>query len=191
MGVLVAAPHEGEEDAGDAGHEQDGALEVDAVAMALYLQLQHRRGDHEGGQANRDVDEERPAPAQAVDEEAAEQGPGHARGTVGLSALADELDVDLSTMSRQVRALEQSELLARSADPADGRAVVLALTPEGGELLKRMRATRRTLVGEQLDDWSDGDVADLARLLRRLADRFLHPPVEPLPDPDPDADAAH
>jgi DNA-binding MarR family transcriptional regulator len=105
-----------------------------------------------------------------------------ALGTVGLSSLAAELDVDLSTMSRQVATIEASGLLARTADPDDGRAVVLALTPEGGEVLKRMRATRRALVGEQLVDWSDEEVADLARLLRRLADRFLRPPT--------DADAA-
>lgn len=101
-----------------------------------------------------------------------------ALGTVRLSALAAELDVDLSTMSRQVRAIEDAGLLVRSPDPVDGRAVVLALTAEGTEVLKRMRATRRTLVGQQLEDWTDQDVADLARLLRRLADRFLNPPAD-------------
>jgi len=101
-----------------------------------------------------------------------------ALGTVGLSSLAAELDVDLSTMSRQVRTVEQAGLLARTADPADGRAVVLALTDDGTEVLKRIRATRRSLVGSQLDDWSDEDVADLARLLHRLAERFLRPPSD-------------
>jgi DNA-binding MarR family transcriptional regulator len=99
-------------------------------------------------------------------------------GPVRLSALAVDLDVDLSTASRQVRTLEQAGLLARTADPADGRAVVLALTDEGTEVLKRIRATRRSLVGAQVEDWSDEDVADLARLLHRLAERFLRPPSD-------------
>jgi DNA-binding MarR family transcriptional regulator len=96
-------------------------------------------------------------------------------GPVRLSALAADLDVDLSTASRQVRTLEQSGLLRRSNDPHDGRAVVLELTDEGLETLKRTRATRHALVAERLEEWSDRDVADLARLLQRLAEDFLSP----------------
>jgi DNA-binding MarR family transcriptional regulator len=96
-------------------------------------------------------------------------------GPVRLSALATDLDVDLSTASRQVRTLEQSGLLRRSADPHDGRAVVLELTEHGLDTLKRTRATRHALVAQQLSEWSDEDIAELARLLQRLAEDFLAP----------------
>jgi DNA-binding MarR family transcriptional regulator len=100
-------------------------------------------------------------------------------GPVRLSALAADLDVDLSTASRQVRSAEQAGFLHRSADPDDGRAAVIELTPEGLETLKRMRATRHALVAEQLDAWNDDDVAQLARLLQRLAEDFLSPTPPP------------
>jgi DNA-binding MarR family transcriptional regulator len=96
-------------------------------------------------------------------------------GPVRLSALAADLDVDLSTASRQVKSLEEAGYLARSADPHDGRAVVLELTPEGGEVLKRTRDTRHALVAESLSEWPDDDVAELSRLLQRLTEDFLSP----------------
>ncbi|OWY61858.1 hypothetical protein B7486_61550 [cyanobacterium TDX16] len=100
-------------------------------------------------------------------------------GPVRLSALAADLEIDLSTASRQVRSAEQAGFLERSADPDDGRAAVIELTPEGLETLKRMRATRHALVAESLEAWSDEDVADLARLLQRLAEDFLSPTPTP------------
>lgn len=96
-------------------------------------------------------------------------------GPVRLSALAGDLDVDLSTASRQVRNLEQAGYLLRTPDPDDGRASVLSLTAEGVDVLKRIRATRHALVAESLSDWPDDDVAELARLLERLSSDFLSP----------------
>jgi DNA-binding MarR family transcriptional regulator len=94
-------------------------------------------------------------------------------GPARVTALAAELGVDLSTMSRQVRALEEAGLITRTPDPADGRAAVLALTPEGVEVLKRLRASRRSLVAEQVGDWDEQDVERLADLLTRLSERFV------------------
>lgn len=102
-------------------------------------------------------------------------------GPARVTALAAELGVDLSTMSRQVRALEDAGLITRTPDPADGRAAVLALTPEGIEVLKRLRASRRSLVAEQVADWDERDVEHLADLLTRLSERFVaERPEEPL-----------
>jgi hypothetical protein len=77
--VLVAAPHEGEQEGGDAGHEQHGARVVDAVLTSSEGQTQHRGRDDERDDADGDVDVEDPPPAEVVDEEAAEQGPGDRR----------------------------------------------------------------------------------------------------------------
>jgi DNA-binding MarR family transcriptional regulator len=89
-------------------------------------------------------------------------------GPVRVSVLAAELGVDLSTMSRQVRALQDAGLLTRSADPDDGRAAVLALSAEGEEVLDRVRASRRSLIAEQLTGWDEADIELLADLLGRL-----------------------
>ena len=63
-------------------------------------------------------------------------------GTVRLTELASLLAVDGSTVSRQVRNLEDLSLVQRAEDPVDRRASVIALTDVGREELNRQRAAR-------------------------------------------------
>jgi len=51
-----------------------------------------------------------------------------ADGPLRPSALAGDMCVDLSVVSRQVAALEAAGLVARSSDPADRRASLIAVT---------------------------------------------------------------
>src|SRR5664279_3483631 len=51
-------------------------------------------------------------------------------GPMRSSALADCLQSDPSTISRQVAAMVKDGLLERRADPEDGRASLLVLTPK-------------------------------------------------------------
>lgn len=90
-----------------------------------------------------------------------------------LSDLAHQLGLDVSTVSRHVKALEGKGLLARSGDPTDGRAAHLELTPAGVEALDRLRAARHRLFAEILADWPQADRTTLAPLLARLAHDFL------------------
>lgn len=90
-------------------------------------------------------------------------------GPLRLSDLADALGVDLSTASRQVRDLEDTGLVARSPDPADGRAALIAITDTGRRVLADFRKARRRRVADLLDGWSADDRSTLARLLTRLA----------------------
>jgi DNA-binding MarR family transcriptional regulator len=53
---------------------------------------------------------------------------------VRMSALADFLGLDRSTMSGLVERAEKRGLVARAPDPSDGRAVEVFLTSEGAEL---------------------------------------------------------
>lgn len=83
-------------------------------------------------------------------------------------ALAAALHLDASTVSRHVAALQQSGLVAREADPADGRACRLRLTESGERAVAATREARRGLVRELLSSWPDGDQRTLATLLERL-----------------------
>lgn len=87
-----------------------------------------------------------------------------------LTDLAELLAVDLSTVSRQIRQLEESGLVRRGTDPEDGRAMALSLTDRGREVLGEFRMARRRRIAELVDGWSPRDRADLARLLTRLAE---------------------
>ncbi len=91
-------------------------------------------------------------------------------GDARPSDLAAALGVDLSTVSRQARHLEDAGLLDRGTDPDDGRACRLTVNEAGRELLDDMRAGRQQLLARALSDWSPEDRDRLTDLLTRLAD---------------------
>jgi DNA-binding MarR family transcriptional regulator len=92
-----------------------------------------------------------------------------------LTELAALLGVDISTTSRQVSSLELAGLVERRADPDDQRVKLLELSGTGATLLERARAAREEGVAALLDGWSKDDVAELARLLERLATGLAEP----------------
>lgn len=55
---------------------------------------------------------------------------------IRLSELADRENVTVPTMSRIVTGLERDGLIARTADPDDGRASLLEVTAAGADLIK-------------------------------------------------------
>jgi DNA-binding MarR family transcriptional regulator len=86
------------------------------------------------------------------------------------SDLAADLGLDLSTVSRHVRALDDAGLVTREADPTDGRSFHLSVTPEGTALLVESLQRRERGVQRALEGWDTDDVTELRRLLGRLAD---------------------
>ena len=82
--------------------------------------------------------------------------------------IADALQSDPSTVSRQVAALVKEGYLERRADPADGRASLLALTDRAQELLVEHEQLRLEHFARVLEGWSDADVRRFAALLARF-----------------------
>ncbi|OLT55323.1 hypothetical protein BJF88_06745 [Cellulosimicrobium sp. CUA-896] len=91
-------------------------------------------------------------------------GPQH------VTALAERLGLDGSTVTRQVVALERAGHVTRARDPLDGRAVVVEPTSAGLDQLDRHRTARSAVYADVLDGWSPLDRALLAELLARLND---------------------
>lgn len=91
---------------------------------------------------------------------------------IRLSALADLVGLDISTLSRHVARLEHDGFVARTPDPGDGRASLLTVTDAGRGVLERVRDTRRTHLQQRLASWDDDDVRHLAHLLDRLLAAF-------------------
>ncbi|MFT4009306.1 MAG: MarR family winged helix-turn-helix transcriptional regulator [Nocardioidaceae bacterium] len=89
-------------------------------------------------------------------------------GSSRLTYLAGRLDLDASTVSRHVKHLEDLGYVERTSDPDDGRASQLAATPSGHQALADFLATRRALVAQALQDWTDTE----RETLRTLLDRF-------------------
>ncbi|MEP6697383.1 MAG: MarR family transcriptional regulator [Pseudonocardiales bacterium] len=89
-------------------------------------------------------------------------------GPTRLTTLAEVACVDASTVSRQVGHLEAHGLVARSADAADGRAVLLRATDEGIALLTRTREARSRFIAAVVAEWPPGDRTEFGRLLARF-----------------------
>ena len=92
---------------------------------------------------------------------------------VRTTVLAEHVGVDPSTMSRHVTVLDQAGYVTRTADPDDGRAQAVSLTPAGREVMEKARAARHDLITDALAEWDDAERTHLAALLGRLADDFL------------------
>ena len=61
----------------------------------------------------------------------------HRGGPRSIRALAAELEMDRTTLGRNIRPLERDGLLHAGADPVDGRSRLLAITPHGLATLQR------------------------------------------------------
>ena len=101
-------------------------------------------------------------------------------GPARLTELASAEGVSQPSMTALIARLADQGLVRRAADPHDGRAVVLTLTPAGGEVLAQRRAERTRQITGPLAGLSEDDVrriADALPALIRLADALRRPPV--------------
>jgi DNA-binding MarR family transcriptional regulator len=90
-------------------------------------------------------------------------------GPLRASDLSERACLDLSTVSRHLRTLEEDGYVTRTPDPDDRRAQLLTVTPSGEDLVATVRAQRLDMLAQALDGWSDADRSELIRLTRQLA----------------------
>ncbi|MEX2626113.1 MAG: MarR family transcriptional regulator, partial [Ilumatobacteraceae bacterium] len=89
-------------------------------------------------------------------------------GPIALSNLAARMGLDQSTVSRQIQALEASDLIERSPDPDDRRSSLISLSTEGDRLLERVREVARHDYDAALAGWTDDERATFAAMLDRF-----------------------
>ncbi|MCW0214187.1 MAG: MarR family transcriptional regulator [Pseudonocardia sp.] len=89
-------------------------------------------------------------------------------GPQRAGALAEAVHSDPSTVSRQVTQLVRLGYVARTADPADGRATVLSATDEGRRVFEENRRVRNERLADMLSAWEPADREALTRLMSRL-----------------------
>jgi len=97
-------------------------------------------------------------------------------GPIRVSDLASWQHVDKSTVTPQVRRLEERGLVARQGDPGDKRAVLLTATDDGRQRLQEMNTVGVRLFQRALDRWSDPDRRALATLMQRFVDELADVP---------------
>lgn len=92
-------------------------------------------------------------------------------GTATVSELADLLNLELSTVSRRVRVLEDRHLIEREPG-TDRRTSHLRLTPEGEQMFHALEQGWREMLSEIVEDWDDEDVERFSELFTRFAADF-------------------
>jgi DNA-binding MarR family transcriptional regulator len=95
------------------------------------------------------------------------------QGPMRLSNVAGVLGLDASTVSRHVRQLEERGLLERTGDPDDGRASRVAVSEHGSTCLAQGFDTRRHLITNALDGFTEADRESLRGLLHRLVENLM------------------
>ena len=95
------------------------------------------------------------------------------RGSARISDLAVLDHCSQPTMTSQVRRLEDAGLVSRITDPADARAVLISITPDGVAMLARVRSERGAAIDPSLERLESADrqtLVDAVRVMHSLLD---------------------
>lgn len=115
-------------------------------------------------------------------------------GPLRVTDLAEVKQADPSTVSRQAAQLVKAGLARREADPVDGRASRLAVTPAGEAACAQLRAARHALLSAVLSEWPAEQVATFADLFHQFNSsveaHLRNDPAVPAPPCTGTADAA-
>ena len=85
------------------------------------------------------------------------------RGPLTPSELAEIEHVRRPTATRILARLEGQGLVERTADPADGRSFLVAVTPAGATVLERLRKRKNAYLARRLRELDPADVEALER----------------------------
>lgn len=85
----------------------------------------------------------------------------------GVKSLAEALQLDISTISRQAAALESKSYVQRIPNPQDKRAYFYQITTLGEEELDKNKQRRFERLGKILEDWSEEEQLAFGKLLQK------------------------
>ena len=91
-------------------------------------------------------------------------------GPLRITALAKEIGLDRSAVSRHLARLERTSVVERSPDPYDHRATMLQLTQKGRVEFGHIQREIARQIDRQLATWPDGEAEQFARQLERFID---------------------
>jgi DNA-binding MarR family transcriptional regulator len=90
------------------------------------------------------------------------------RGPMSPSELGDRLIVTRATVTGLLDSLERPGFVRRNAHPSDRRSLVIEITPDGLEVLQRLRTVVHRHEKAWLSSFSNDDLEAYIRLLQRI-----------------------
>jgi DNA-binding MarR family transcriptional regulator len=101
-------------------------------------------------------------------------------GPLRIGELAAHEQVAAPSLTRTVAPLLRAGLVAKQPDPSDGRSWLVSITPEGAEVLGRIRRTRSELLARRMARLDAGQLDALLAALPALEQLLTDPqPAEP------------
>jgi DNA-binding MarR family transcriptional regulator len=91
-------------------------------------------------------------------------------GPIGVVELADRVGRDYTTVSRQVAKLDDLGLVTRQESASDKRVRESVVTADGRAMTNRIDEARERIGLSIFESWSERDIDDLVRLMRKFAD---------------------
>ena len=88
---------------------------------------------------------------------------------VSVAQAAKQLGVSMPAVSRALKTLEGARLIGRRTDEADRRSVLIELTDEGRELVKRNLSRITSAADRIIGRFSDEELSTMVRLQEKLA----------------------
>jgi DNA-binding MarR family transcriptional regulator len=101
-----------------------------------------------------------------------------------VSDLAARVGLDASTVSRQIKQLEDKGVIERTPDPADGRASLVQLSSKGRTTMQSAFKRRFERIEKALVPWNEKDRRRLQALLTRLANDLREATDREAAEPD-------
>ena len=89
-----------------------------------------------------------------------------------LTDIAASIGIGKPSVSRQIVILESLGLVQKHADPLDGRAQTISLTPAGSQALVKTQTARKELFHTLLQGWDEEELVQLGSLLNKLNDAY-------------------
>ena len=94
------------------------------------------------------------------------------RGPVRATEIASTLALDISTVSRQIKALESAGLVVKRPDANDARATLIELTPEGDRVTTTLMNRRGRMIASALANWTPKDRETFEALLGTFVEQL-------------------
>ncbi|HHX8503773.1 TPA: MarR family transcriptional regulator [Vibrio diabolicus] len=93
---------------------------------------------------------------------------------VSQKHLAEALEIELASLMRTLKLLEEQSLITRHCSEHDKRARIVSLTEEGKTLLKQMETRILQVRSKLLTEINDQELQKLSLILDQIAHNALH-----------------